>query len=60
MYGYGSGTVGGANIFVVTAIFENANGGNTGSLTGYTGYNITINPSSTLVKGSGSGYALTN
>jgi phage-related minor tail protein len=35
-YGYGTGTLStAARIFTISAVFENANGGNTGSVTPY-------------------------
>jgi type II secretion system protein G len=42
-YGYGTGTDnGGTNTFAISAIFENANGGNTGSVTSYQGNGFTV------------------
>ena len=38
-YGYGTGTdAGGTSTFTISAIFENANGGNTGAVTPYQGF----------------------
>ncbi len=66
-YGYGTGThFGGTSTFAISAIFENANGGNTGSLgpisqyqgNGFnTGTLVTID---TFTKGNGSGYVVRN
>ncbi len=63
-YGYGTGTDnGGTATFTVSAIFENANGGNTGAVTPYQGYSATagnFSPVDTFVKGTGSGYVVRN
>lgn len=62
-YGYGTGTSGSAPSYAISAILENDNGGNTGSLVGYigilaNGYSFTNVP--TFSKGTGSGYVLMN
>ena len=63
-YGYGTGTDAGANAtFTLSAIFENANGGNTGAVTPYQGFSNTngnFTPVDTFVKGTGSGYVIRN
>jgi prepilin-type N-terminal cleavage/methylation domain-containing protein len=66
-YGYGTGTdAGGTSTFAISAIFENANGGNTGSLGPISQYQgngfgagvlVAID---TFVKGNGSGYVVRN
>ena len=60
-YGYGTGTNNSAPSYALTAIFENANGGNTGAITGYVGtstYSFSTSPR--FSKGTGSGYVLMN
>ena len=60
-YGYGTGTNNSAPSYALTAILENANGGNTGAITGYVGtstYSFSTSPS--FSKGTGSGYVLMN
>ncbi len=63
-YGYGTGLdAGGTSTFTISAIFENANGGNTGSVTPYQGTNIVPAVSATVdtfLKGTGSGYVVRN
>jgi type IV pilus assembly protein PilE len=63
-YGYGTGTdAGGTSTFTISAIFENANGGNTGAVTPYQGTALTSAVSvtvDTFVKGTGSGYVVRN
>lgn len=58
-YGYGTGTTNGASSYAVMATLENGNGGNTGSILGYTG-TFTFANVPAFQKGSGSGYVLTN
>lgn len=59
-YGYGSGTINlTAPWYAVTAILENANGGNTGNVLGYTG-TFAFSSILTFQKWSGSGYVLSN
>ena len=67
-YGYGTGVdVGGTNTFSISALFENANGGNTGgtlaTLATYQGGPVTsatIVSIDTFTKGYGSGYVVRN
>ena len=68
-YGYGSGTSNSANAFVLAAILENTNGGNTGTtnvtVTGGTallgnGKTFPVSVAAGLVKGGGAGYVLSN
>lgn len=62
-YGYGTGTFSSAPSYALTAILENENGGNTGSITGLTGIAAGYNLSAAavaLTKGAGSGYVLMN
>ena len=62
-YGYGTGTFSSAPSYALTAILENENGGNTGSISGLTGVAAGYSLSSAtvaLTKGAGSGYVLMN
>jgi hypothetical protein len=59
-YGYGSGIVVSSPAYFLTAIFENDNGGNTGSLVGYTGSFTTMATAPSFTKSTGSGYVLAN
>ena len=60
-YGYGSGNNSTGNVpqFFLTSQFENVNGGNTGSILGYTGQGVIINLG-TPTKGAGAFYVLSN
>ncbi|NRH20636.1 prepilin-type N-terminal cleavage/methylation domain-containing protein [Candidatus Gracilibacteria bacterium] len=66
IYGYGTGQISGTTTAIITAIFENANGGNTGgvSIGAYqnsvgtmTGTVLSVD---TAIKGNGSGYVVRN
>jgi type IV pilus assembly protein PilE len=63
-YGYGTGTdAGGSLTFALSALFESANGGNTGSVTTYQGEGFAaavITSIDTFTKGTGSGYVVRN
>ena len=63
-YGYGTGTdAAGSLTFALSALFESANGGNTGSVTPYQGEAFTagaLTPIDTFTKGTGSGYVVRN
>lgn len=61
-YGYGTGNLGNVPSATFSAIFENANGGNTNTgVSNYQGSNIlTIANIDVMVKGSGSGYVIRN
>ena len=63
-YGYGTGTdSGGTSTFTISAIFENANGGNTGAVSVYQGNSHALGVLTVVdrfTKGNGSGYVVRN
>jgi hypothetical protein len=60
-YGYGTPSATAATGFVVSAIMENANGGNYATTTGYTGQAVNVSTVQAGVsKGTGAIYVLTN
>lgn len=64
-YGYGTGTIGGSPAFVLTAMLENENAGNTGGTvtdldTNFAGQTFAFTAAPATQKGSGSGYIMYN
>ena len=50
MYGYATGTINSVEVAIISAHMENANGGNTGSITAYQGYVSSVAPIDSFIK----------
>ncbi len=60
VYGYATGTINSVEVAIISAHMENANGGNTGSITAYQGYVSSVAPIDSFIKWTGSGYVIRN